>query len=343
MPNLELVKKKDVSAFRKIAIGTWTTAYDPSVYGTMELPMDRAMEYLQEFRERTGKRLTVTHLIARAVAEALKRCPDANAILRFNRIYLRKRIGIFMQVVMTDEGEDKIDLSGVTIYDVEQKSLAELCDEVQEKVDVVRKRKDPALEKSRNSFRFVPFCLLNVFLKFLSFLSVTLNLDLRWMGIPQDGFGSIMITNIGTLGLDLAYVPIVPWSRVPMLLATGEVQERPMVEDGEVVIRKQMKISATFDHRLIDGFHASVMSRTLRSWLTEPYKHFGPIPGADDRGPYRSSDRNRQPGSSPRSEDEEQSEVQEEQESEEEQETEEEQEVQDEEHEENQKPPREGK
>ncbi len=288
MPNLELVKKKDVSPFRKIAIGTWTTAYDPSVYGTMELPMDKAMDYIQEFREKTGKRLTVTHLLARAVAEALKRCPDANAILRFNRIYLRKTIGVFMQVVMTDEGEDKIDLSGVTIYDVADKSLAELADEVQEKVDVVRKRKDPALEKSRNSFRFVPFFLLNFFLKFLSFLSVTLNLDLRWMGIPQDGFGSIMITNIGTLGLDLAYVPIVPWSRVPMLLATGEVQERPMVEDGEIVIRKTMKVSATFDHRIIDGFHASVMSRTMRKWLEDPYDNFGPIPGASGDGPYRS-------------------------------------------------------
>ena len=42
MPNLELVRKDDVSSFRKIAIGTWRTAYDPSVYGTVELRMDKA-------------------------------------------------------------------------------------------------------------------------------------------------------------------------------------------------------------------------------------------------------------------------------------------------------------
>ena len=41
MPNLDLVRKDDVSTFRKIAIGTWRNAYDPSVYGTMELRMDR--------------------------------------------------------------------------------------------------------------------------------------------------------------------------------------------------------------------------------------------------------------------------------------------------------------
>ena len=40
MPNLELTPKTHVSSFRKIAIGTWATAYDPSVYGSLEVRMD---------------------------------------------------------------------------------------------------------------------------------------------------------------------------------------------------------------------------------------------------------------------------------------------------------------
>src|SRR5271156_1848683 len=100
MPNLDLVRKDDVSSFRKVAIGTWQTAYDPSVYGTMELRMDEAMRYIGDFRRATGKRLTVSHLMAKAAAAVFETCPDANAIMRFNRIYLRKRIGIFFQVVM---------------------------------------------------------------------------------------------------------------------------------------------------------------------------------------------------------------------------------------------------
>jgi pyruvate dehydrogenase E2 component (dihydrolipoamide acetyltransferase) len=287
MPNLELVKKKDVSNFRKIAIGTWRTAYDPSVYGTMDLKMDRAMDYIRRYREATGKHLTVTHLVARGAAEALRRAPDANAILRFNRIYLRKRIAVFMQVVMTDEGDGKVDLSGATIYDVADKDLGQIIDEVEQKVEVVRQRKDPALEKSRNIFQYIPYLLLNLFLRFLSFLSSTLNLDLRWMGIPKDGFGSVMITNVGTLGLDVAYVPLVPWSRVPILLATGAVQDQAVVEDGEVVVRKIMKVNATFDHRFIDGFHASVMSGVLREWMENPDECFGPIPGGGQGQPRR--------------------------------------------------------
>jgi len=278
MPNLELECKRDVSTFRKIAIGTWRTAYDPSVYGTMELRMDKAMEYVHRFREATGKHLTVTHLLARAVAETLRKVPDANALLRFNRVYLRKRIGIFMQVVMTDQGSDKIDLSGVTIYDVADKNIDQIVDEVEEKVAKVRQHKDPALEKGRNMFNFIPYLLLNLFLRLIAWLSFTLNLDLRWAGIPNDPFGSVMITNIGTLGLEMAYVPLVPYARVAILLATGEVRDQPVVEEGEIVIRKVMKVNATFDHRFIDGFHAAVMSKTLREWMELPDEHFGPIP-----------------------------------------------------------------
>jgi pyruvate/2-oxoglutarate dehydrogenase complex dihydrolipoamide acyltransferase (E2) component len=274
MPNLDLTPKTDVSSFRKIAIGTWADAYDPSVYGTMEVNMDEAMRYLADFRARTGRKLTISHMMAKVAAMALKEVPDANAVLRWNRIYLRKRIGIFFQVVMTDEGDGKTDLSGATIYDVEQKSLVEIYDDFNAKVDKVRKRQDPALESTRKTFLGVPYFALNRLLKFISFFSFTLNLDLRWAGIPSDPFGSMMITNVGSLGLDTAYVPLVPYARVPILLALGNVRDAPVVRDGKLAVGKIMKVNATFDHRFIDGFHASVLSRVVREWFENPYERF---------------------------------------------------------------------
>ena len=47
-----------------------------------------------------------------------------------------------------------------------------------------------------------------------------------------------------------------------------------MVEDGKVIVGKLMKVHATFDHRLIDGYHASVMSRCLKRFLEDPGAHF---------------------------------------------------------------------
>ncbi|RPH69755.1 MAG: 2-oxo acid dehydrogenase [Myxococcaceae bacterium] len=278
MPNLSLVEMKDLSSFRKIALGTWRTAYDPSVYGTLVLRMDRALDYIARFRARTGRRLTVSHLMAKASAMALQACPEANAVLRWNRIYLRQRIGVFFQVLMTDEG--KADLSGATLYDLEQKSLLEIVDEFAQKVALVRQREDPALEKTRGTFQRLPYLLLRPVLRVLSFLSYTLNLDLRRFGIASDPFGSLMITNIGSLGLDTAYAPLVPFSRVPLLFAIGEAKQQVLVEDGRPAVGKVMNVNATMDHRVIDGFHASRIATVLREWMENPETHFDPLEAA---------------------------------------------------------------
>ncbi len=278
MPNLPLVEMKGLSSFRKIALGTWRTEYDPSIYGTLVLRMDRALDYIARFRARTGRHLTVSHLMAKASAMALQACPEANAILRWNRIYLRQRIGVFFQVLMTDEG--KADLSGATLYDMERKSLLEIIDEFEKKVTLVRQKEDPALEKTRGTVQRLPYLLLRPFLRVVSFLCYTLNLDLRRFGIASDPFGSLMITNIGSLGLDTAYAPLVPFSRVPLLFALGEAKEQVLVENGRPTVGRVMNVNATMDHRVIDGFHAARIAGVLREWMENPDTHFDRLEAA---------------------------------------------------------------
>ncbi len=278
MGNLELRKKKRLSPFRRMALGTWRTAYDPSVYGSLSVRMEEALRYVEAFRAATGKRVTLTHMMAKAMAAVFQKMPDANAIVRWNRIYLRQRIGVFFQVVMEDPVTKEIDLSGTTIHDPEQKSLEAVVDEFEARVQKVRRGVDKELEHSRGVFRHVPYVMLGPLLRLISFFSYTLNLNLRWLGIPRDAFGSAMVTNIGTLGLDEAYVPLVPYSRVPIVVAMGAVENVAVVEDGRLVPGKVMRICATFDHRVLDGAHASTMARTLREWMEHPFEHFDPIP-----------------------------------------------------------------
>ncbi len=277
MAHLELFEKKDVSSFRKIAIGSWRTTYDPTVYGTLSVRMDKAMEYIERFRQVHGRKLTVTHLVTKACAEALRRCPDANAILRFNKIYVRKKITISVLVVQTDQGDGKVDLAAAKIDDAEKKSLTEIADEMQAAVDRVRMRKDEAMEKGKSTIKMIPFVFMNAFLRFVAFLMYTLNIDMSWAGMPRDAFGGLTVTNVGSLGLETAYVPLVPYTRVPIFVAPGLVKEVPVVEDGKIVIGKVMNINASFDHRFIDGYHASVLSKTVHEYLEDPFKHLDPL------------------------------------------------------------------
>lgn len=278
MPNLELEAKENLSSFRRIAIGTWRTTHDPSVYGTLALRADPILAYLEAIRQRTGKRVTLTHLMAKAAAIVLAEMPDANAVLRFNRIYLRKKIGVFFQVALEDEKTGEIDLSGTTIFDAHQKSVVAIVDEFESKVSRVRKGQDEQLESSRGMFKKIPPLMLGWVLDLLSFFTVTLNLDLSRFGIPKDPFGSVMVTNIGSLGLEEAYVPLVPYSHVPLLIALGATKEEPVVENGQIVIAKVVRAFATFDHRVLDGAHAAKMAKTLRRIFADPEHELGPLP-----------------------------------------------------------------
>jgi pyruvate/2-oxoglutarate dehydrogenase complex dihydrolipoamide acyltransferase (E2) component len=279
MPNVPLHPPKRVSPFRKVAIGTWTTTYDPQVYGTLGVRMEKAEAYIQAFRERTGKRLTVTHLVTAAVARALAECPDANAILRWNKIYRRKTVDISVLVVVPSEDGAKVDLSSAVVRGADECSLVEQIEQLEAQVGAIKKGEDAAMKKSKDTIGMVPFMLMNLFMKFLAFLMYDLNLDMRWAGMPKNAFGGACVTNIGSLGLDTAYVPVVPYTRVPIWIAPGEIADEAVVEDGQVVPGRVMRVNATFDHRFIDGYHAMVLSRTLRRVLENPFEELDPLEG----------------------------------------------------------------
>jgi pyruvate dehydrogenase E2 component (dihydrolipoamide acetyltransferase) len=278
MGNLELERKKHPSTFRKLAIGSWRTTYDPSIYGSLTLRMEQALAYMAAFRAATGRHLTVTHMIGKAVAAVFAAMPDANAILRGNRLYLRKRTSIFFQVGSPDPVTGEIDLSGMVLRDPATKSLVAIVDECTDRIAKVKDRRDRELEGTRSLLARLPAALVAPMLRMTSFLSYELNLDLRRLGIPRDAFGSVMITNIGSIGLEEAYVPLFPNSHVPLVLAVGAIDDAPVAENGTLVVGKVMKVCATMDHRILDGAHAAVMSRTLRAWFERPFDHFDPVP-----------------------------------------------------------------
>jgi pyruvate/2-oxoglutarate dehydrogenase complex dihydrolipoamide acyltransferase (E2) component len=89
-------------------------------------------------------------------------------------------------------------------------------------------------------------------------------------GQPAHPLGSLFVTNIGSFGLDEGYVAPVPLARVPLYVCVGAVADAPMALDGQVVVRPQLVLTATADHRLVDGAHAAHLARLVRAGLADP-------------------------------------------------------------------------
>ena len=80
--------------------------------------------------------------------------------------------------------------------------------------------------------------------------------------------GTFTITNVGPLG-GTALIPAINYPEVA-ILGMGKVQEKPVVRDGQIVIRKILPLTLAFDHRIADGADAARFVSELVRHLSDP-------------------------------------------------------------------------
>jgi pyruvate/2-oxoglutarate dehydrogenase complex dihydrolipoamide acyltransferase (E2) component len=264
--NVELLPKLKLSSWRKISMGSWRPVGDSQVYSIMELDAGPAMRYLEKLRE-SGEKVTLTHLAGRVAGQMIAENPSINSLVRFGNLYPRKNIDIFFHVV----GDDPEDLSGHKVEDIDQKSILDIAQEMKPRVKVIRTGDDENFKKIKSSMRLLPAFLSKTLLDILGFVMYALNIWSPLFATPKDCFGSMMITNIGTLGLVNGMVPLPAYSRTPMVLALGKIVTKPVFDDaGNVIAQPTMQACWTFDHRVIDGAHGAKMAKSFEKYFTNP-------------------------------------------------------------------------
>ncbi|MFQ5816075.1 MAG: dihydrolipoamide acetyltransferase family protein [Candidatus Hydrothermarchaeaceae archaeon] len=80
--------------------------------------------------------------------------------------------------------------------------------------------------------------------------------------------GTFTITNIGVIGGTYA-TPILNFPEVA-ILGVGKIRDAPVVKDGEIVVRKNLSLSLTFDHRVVDGAEAARFMNDVIKRLADP-------------------------------------------------------------------------
>ncbi len=115
-----------------------------------------------------------------------------------------------------------------------------------------------------------PAPLLRLGLRLADRLTGDMKIDLRRFGLPREAFGSAMVTSVAMFGVQRAFGPLSPYVRIPLLALVGEVDARAIVVDGQVVPRPILNISATMDHRYLDGGQAARLAKSVRAYLEDP-------------------------------------------------------------------------
>ena len=79
---------------------------------------------------------------------------------------------------------------------------------------------------------------------------------------------TITVTSLGPLG-GVATTPVINYPEVA-IIGPNKIVERPVVQAGQIVVRKMMNLSSCFDHRVVDGYDAASFIQVVKGYLEHP-------------------------------------------------------------------------
>jgi pyruvate dehydrogenase E2 component (dihydrolipoamide acetyltransferase) len=259
-----------VKGWRKIASATWGRPNDPQIYGDLEVDATRLLAFIEEARAATGVHVTVTHVVGKALALGLAEHPHLLAGRRGGT----PPVEIFFVVAL---GEGK-DLSGVKVADADRKPVLEIAEELGRRAARVRTGGESEMGMPKRLLALTPVWLLRPVLRSASWLTGERGVDLRRLGLPRRAFGSAMVSSVGMFGVQKAYGPLAGLYRIPVLALVSEVVPKPVVVGDAIAARPILTVTATMDHRYLDGAHAAALARSVHAYLEDPAR-FEPPPG----------------------------------------------------------------
>ncbi|NOZ07969.1 MAG: dehydrogenase [FCB group bacterium] len=252
--------------WRILSTAIYKPPLDGRTHGTMEIDVTAAEAYIKEQRS-AGKRITMTHLFTTALARTIAfHVPEMNAYVRRGRLVPHQDV-VVMIAVNAGGGTE---MTSIKIRKAHQKTVFEIAEEIRKKAHKVRQGTENKVMQNKNILVRIPWPFRNFVVSALRFITIGLGLELRAFGFTHDAFGSILLTNIGSHGLSTGMAALFPGSNLPAVIIMGKAEEKPVVREGKIVVRKILPVSGTFDHRIVDGYHGGKLAAALIDFLQKP-------------------------------------------------------------------------
>lgn len=269
--NVDYARSPKMNIWRKVAINTWKPSTDASIYSRLTLNPEKALKYIYSMNMKNENQghITITHFIGAVCGQVLKDFPFLNSAARGSKIELRKNQDIFFHASVVDR-DGRENLSGHKIEKIDSMTLIEIASELNETNYKLKAGDDVTFKKSKSILELIPSFILRPFISLNTFIQYRLNIWSPLFGTKQDTFGSMMVTNIGTLGVEEAFVPFVPYSNTNVICSVGKITEEAVYREGEIRAGKVIKLCFTLDHRLVDGSTAAKVVKAFENYFENP-------------------------------------------------------------------------
>jgi pyruvate/2-oxoglutarate dehydrogenase complex dihydrolipoamide acyltransferase (E2) component len=256
------------SAWRKTASTIYKKPVDSKIFGGVDVDVTELEKYISQ-RRKEGLKITLTHFFLLVLARAVgKEIPEFNTYVRRGKIIPRPTIDAGLSVLQANGS-----MSSIIVPKADELSLSGLVSFLNDEIVNSRKGGENGAAENKNILAKLPWPIRNWFFSFYRTLTIKWGISMPVIGMSANSFGSFMLTNIGSLGLDYGFPALLPTSNISFVFVMGGVEKKPVVINDEIVIRRIMAASIVFDHRTADASQGAKLFKFIKHAVKHPEEY----------------------------------------------------------------------
>ncbi len=242
------------------------------------------LAYLEAAKQRFA--VDITHCLIAAGFITMRENPKMNRFCVGRRLYQRK--GCFMTFSMKrQQGDREAKLATVKLQSRDRETFRELVSRMDAQITTERSGTRTYADKEFDLLNALPRPVLRIGVTALKTLDY-FNL-LPGGFIANDGlYTSMFCANLGSLGMGAGFHHLYEWGTCSAFMMVGQIEDRPAVVDGQVVVRPTLHIRWSYDERIDDGLNARFAIESVVRALEDPFQYFGCL--AEDGSDWRPLD-----------------------------------------------------
>ena len=252
--------------WRVTSAAIYTTPTDSRVYGTLDIDVTEAKRFLDRKREE-GIKLTMVHMTTAVLARAMAfDAPEMNCFIRRGAVVGRENLDVMVPVQVGGAAG----VTPVIVRDAHARRVTDVANEIREKAARSRVGSEIKAAKNKYVLNRIPWPLRRPIFLILKWITVDMGVEIKALGLSAHSFGSFVVSDIGSFGLNTGMTALMPAAMVPCVIVLGKIEEKPVVRNGEIVIRTILPLTGTFDHRVVDGAQIGKLARGIKRAFRKP-------------------------------------------------------------------------
>ncbi|MBI9109025.1 MAG: 2-oxo acid dehydrogenase subunit E2 [Spirochaetales bacterium] len=260
-----------VPGFTKLMPMVSGTRTQSTIFLEQELQLAHTMDFIKDYNKtrRPGtRRLSVFQIFLCALGRTIGEKPKMNRFIMNYRYYQRNHISAaFVTKISLHEDAEEVNI----IIPLEpDETIDSLNEKFTVHVDNIKTGGSNTSDKSADIFGRLPVFILRLIIVIYKFLD-NHNFVSGGMLRAFPFYSTVFLANLGSVQLESPLHHLFDMGTNGIFIALGVIQkEKYFDDDNTVQTRKKMKISFTYDDRIIDGLYAGKAIKLMKKLVENP-------------------------------------------------------------------------